>query len=199
MPREAPDYSKMSGHKMGAAMQKVNYTAGQQMKETMGLAWEAMKKGATPKDIFDVKPETLEYFYSQAYRMYNQGKYKEALYLFQLLVMLDPNRPRHILGSAACLHRMGKYEAAGKLYLIAQPLDPENPLPSFHAADCYIKLQVYILAEYHLKKCLELCATKSQYALIKDRATIMLEKAQAELALLEKEEAPKQEESEEKT
>lgn len=187
MPRQVPDYSDMNVANMGKAMEKVNLTAGQQLKETMSLALEAMKKGAMPKDVLGIKPETIEYFYAQAYRMYNQGKYKEALYLFQMLVVMDATRPRHILGSAACLHRMGKYEAAAKLYTMASPLDPANPLPYFHAADCFIKLGVHILAEYNLKKCLEACGENPQFALIKDRATLMLQASQEALAREEKE------------
>lgn len=198
MPREVPDYSKMSVHKMSRAMEKVNFTAGQQLKETMAIVYEAMKKGATHKDIFDFKPETIEYFYAQAYTMYNQGKYNEALYMFQILLLMDPGQIRHALGTAACLHRMGKYEAAGQIYLVAAPLDPENPLPYFHAADCYIKLHVNMMAEFHLTRCLELCGTKEQFAMIKDRASVMLEAVKAELVREEKEgeEEEKQKEKE---
>jgi len=168
---------------MTGVTDKASQLGSQQLEETMKMFFGSMKKGASPKEILDIQPETIEYFYSQAYRLYNQGKYQEALYLFQMLTMMDPGVPRHALGSAACLHRMGKYEAAGQVYLIAGPLDAENPLPFFHAADCYIKLKVYEIAEFSLQKCLELCGDKQQFALVKERASVMLEACQAEIAI----------------
>ncbi len=196
MSQEAPDQSDVNPLKMAGAMEKANFMAGKQMEETMSMVVQSLKSGAMPKDILDIKPETIEYFYAQAYRLYNQGKYKEALYLFQILLMMDPAQPRHSLGSAACLHRMGKYEAAGQIYLLAAPLDPKNPLPYFHAADCYTKLLVFELAEFHLEKCLEICGEDPKFALIKERAHLMLEACK--VGIKERNETARQQEEAEK-
>ena len=187
MPREMPDFSKMDPNKMAAATDPVGALSGDHIKKTMNMMWQSMKKGGKPTDMLDISEDTVEYFYAQAYQFYNQGKYKEALYLFQMLTMLEPGVSRHGLGSAACLHRMGKYEAAGQLYIISQPMDPENPLPFFHASDCYIKLKVYELAEFNLQKCLDLCKDKEEFKLVKERSSMMLEACLAQIARDDKE------------
>ena len=182
MPREEPDYSNMSPNKLTGAFEKVNFLVGTQIEQTLKMVMDAIKAGAMPKDIFDVNPKTLEFFYAQAYALYNQGKYTEALYLFQMLIMMDPTQSRHAMGSAACLHRMGKYEAAGQIYLLSAPLDKENPLPYFHGADCYIKLGVFALALFCLKKCIEICGERAEFALVKERSLLMQTTCEERLA-----------------
>jgi type III secretion system low calcium response chaperone LcrH/SycD len=181
MPREEPDYTKVSPEKLTGAFEKVNYQVGSQIDETLKMVLDALKTGAMPKDIFEINPNTVEFFYAQAYALYNQGKYTEALYLFQMLIMMDPTQSRHALGSAACLHRLGKYEAAGQIYLLSAPLDPQNPLPHFHAADCYIKLGVFDLALFSLKKCIETCGSNAQFTLVRERSQLMLKACQERL------------------
>jgi type III secretion system low calcium response chaperone LcrH/SycD len=182
----ASDFANMRLDKVFATTGKTNEAVASQLRETVTMMYEAIKKGIVPKKMLNLEDETLEGIYTQAYLFYNQGKYRDAAYLFCILMMLDPNQPKFMLGSGACLHRLEKYEKAAQIYILCSTQDQANPLPHFHAADCYIKLKALPLAEMCLKNAIQCCGDKKEYALIKERAQLMLEAAGEELEVLEK-------------
>jgi len=176
MPKgKLPEMGPIRINRTSGAIGQANDAAAKQIKETMGMMYNALQKGIMPKQMLNIGDDTIEGLYAQAYNLYNAGKYQDASYLFLVLMMLDPNQPKHLLGSAACLHRMGKYEKAGQIYILCSSIDPSNPLPHFHAADCYIKLKALPLAHMCLKNTIQCCADKKEFAVIKERATAMLE------------------------
>ncbi len=158
-----------------------NMVAAAQIKETLKMMYQGLKRGIMPKEMLKIGPETIEGLYLQAYTIYNQGKFRDAAYIFIVLILLDPNEPKFQLGSAACLHRMGKYEKAAQIYLICSALDQSNPIPHFHAADCYIKMKALPLAEMCLKNAITCCGEKKEYEVIKERSILMLKAVQDEL------------------
>src|SRR5260221_14564233 len=105
-----------------------------------------MKKGVMPKAALRIGDDTMEEIYTQAYNLYNQGRYKEASYIFRMLMMLDFTTPKYILGLAASLHRMKDYQNASNLYMLCAALDPKNPMPHYHSADCYLQIDAMELA-----------------------------------------------------
>lgn len=163
------------------ATEGANKVAAGQLKETLEQMYGAVKQGIMPKQMFNISDETVEGLYTQAYMLYNQGKFQDAAYLFVVLVLLDPNSAKFQLGSAACLHRLGKYEKAAQVYLLSSALDQTNPLPHFHAADCYIKLNALPLAQMCLKNTIECCGQKKEHELVKERAILMLQAVDVEL------------------
>ncbi len=169
------------------AGERTSETIGAQLRETLNMMYEAIKKGIQPKQMLKIGDETLEGIYTQAYLFYNKGDFKDAAYLFVILMMLDPMEPKYALGSGACLHRLGKYEKAAQVYLLSSSRDPQNPLPHFHAADCYIKLKALPLADMCLKNAINCCGDKKEYELIKERATLMLQAVSEELDAMMKE------------
>jgi type III secretion system low calcium response chaperone LcrH/SycD len=183
-----PDYDNIREGKVVEATEGVNNLAAGQVKETLKMMFEALKRGVAPKQMLSVGDDTVEGLYTQAYNLYSQGKYKDASYIFIVLLLLDPKQLKFQLGSAACLHRLGKYEKAAQVYLICSAMDQTNPLPHFHAADCYIKLGALPLAEMSLKNALECCGQKPEHAKVREQATLMLAAVQEELAdLIERE------------
>ncbi len=143
-------------------------------KETItALLTEAMNKGIMPKHALHLGDETMEAIYGQAYNLYNQGRYKEASYIFRLLMLLDYMTPKYILGLAASLHRMKEYTTAANVYLLCGTLDSGNPLPHYHAADCYMQLNLPVMAVFTLNLAIAAAGTQPQYAIIKERATLM--------------------------
>jgi type III secretion system low calcium response chaperone LcrH/SycD len=181
MPEE---FSKMSIARMTSAVGGAHDAAAAQIKETLTMIFEALKRGVMPKKALGMSEETIEALYTQAYNLYNQGKYNDAAYIFIVLMMLDPTVPKHVLGCAACLHRMGKYEKAAQLYILCSTLDAPNPLPYFHAADCYIKLKALPIADMCLKNTLERCGKNPEHALIRERAELMLKAVDDEIISL---------------
>jgi type III secretion system low calcium response chaperone LcrH/SycD len=155
-------------------VEKLTALAGAPTKDTVAaLLSEAANKGVMPKHALQLGDDTMEAIYSQGYNLYNQGRYKEASYIFRLLMLLDYMTPKYILGLAACLHRMKDYKSAANIYLLCGTIDSTNPLPHYHAADCYIQLGVPMLAIFSLRLAISAAADQPQYAVVKERAILM--------------------------
>ena len=126
-----------------------------------------------PKQALHLNDETMEAIYGQGYNLYNQGRYKEASYIFRLLMLLDYMTPKYVLGLAASLHRMKEYMTAANIYLLCGTLDATNPLPHYHAADCYMQQNLPVLAVFSLDLAISAAGDQPQYSIIKERATLM--------------------------
>lgn len=134
-----------------------------------------LKKGMSGKEAFDVSNNYLEGVYAQAYRLYNTGKYAEAIHLFRILVMLNPMEPKYMVGLAACFHMLKDFSNAVQNYTIASVLDPENPIPHYHCSDCSIQMKEYLSAMLYLELTIERCGQKPEFAKMKERAQLSLE------------------------
>lgn len=145
------------------------------------ILFGAVNKGILPKHALRLGDDTMEAIYSQAYTLYNQGKYQDASYIFRLLMLLDYMTSKYILGLAACLHRMKDYKNAANVYLLCSTLDSTNPLPHYHAADCYLQLGFPEMAAFSLGLVLATAGEQPQYAVIKERARLMKETLDKEL------------------
>lgn len=168
------EYDAMDQEKIQSTLQKINFAAGKKAEDTLKEVLEsALKKGIMPKTAMKIDDQTMEAVYTQAYNLYNQGKYKEASYLFRFLMLLDFTTPKYILGLAACAHRQKEYTNAANLYLLCAALDPKNPLPHFHSADCYIQLNAPAIASFSLGMAIRAAGDQAQYAIIKERAMLM--------------------------
>ena len=143
-------------------------------KETItAILSEALNKGVMPKNALNLTDDTMEAIYGQGYNLYNQGKYKEASYVFRLLMLLDYLTPKYALGLAACLHRMKDYKNAVNAYLLCGALDSKNPLPHYHSADCFIQLDAPPMAIFSLDLAIAAAGDQPQYSVIKERAVLM--------------------------
>jgi type III secretion system low calcium response chaperone LcrH/SycD len=168
------DLENMDIGKIQDVLQRINFKAGKQAEEALKTIMEhVLKKGILPKTALKISDDTMEAIYTQAYNLYNQGKYKESSYIFRLLSLLDFTMPKYALGLAACTHRMKEYKHAANLYFLCAALDPTNPMPHYHAADCYINLGTIALAIVALTLAINAAADQKQYAVLKERATLL--------------------------
>ena len=176
---------EFSGESINAATDKVTSAvtlAAKPAKDTIKiLLTQAMTKGMMPKTALRIGDETMEAMYAQGYNLYNQGKYKEASYVFRLLMLLDYLTAKYVLGLAACLHRLKDYKSAANIYLLCGTLDSQNPLPHYHAADCYIQLDALPLAIFSLDMAITAAGNQPQYSVIKERAKLMRETLDKEI------------------
>lgn len=185
---EAPEISdellkqfdkEISGIDTSAVGEKVSeataHATGPARDAIASLLTQALNKGLMPKTALRLGDDTMEAIYGQGYNLYNQGKYKEASYVFRLLMMLDYLTPKYSMGLAACLHRMKDYKNAANTYLLSATLDTSNPMPHYHAADCYMQLGVKIAAIFSLNLAIQAAGSQPQYSVIKERATLMRE------------------------
>jgi type III secretion system low calcium response chaperone LcrH/SycD len=169
------DTDKLNLPEIQDRLQKINFgTTGKKSEETVkNILSSALKKGIMPKTALKLTDDTMEAIYTQAYNLYNQGKFRDASYIFRLLMLLDFTTPKYVLGLAACAHRVKDYTNAANLYYLCAALDPSNPMPHFHAADCYMQLGAIGIASYSLGLAIETAGIQPQYEIIKERAQLM--------------------------
>ena len=168
------DFDKMDVDKIQDMLQKINFSAGKKAEEALKVMMEAvLKKGVMPKQALKLGDDTMEAIYTQGYNLYNQGRYKEASYIFRLLTLLDFTTPKYILGMAASLHRLKDYKTAANLYMMCAALEPNNPLPHFHSADCYLQMDAIEIALLSLTMAITAAGEQPQYAMVKERAMLL--------------------------
>lgn len=139
------------------------------------LASNMFEKGLLPKDAMGISDEMVEGLYSFAYRLYNTGKYDQAVQIFRLLILLNPTSAKFMLGLAACFHMQKQYEIAATSYILCTLVDPKNPLPYYHASDCYMQLGKSDLAIASLEACLKKMEGKAEFTAIRDRVQLTLD------------------------
>ena len=161
--------------KLGEASSEESY------KEIMNILHTVFKTGIVPKEALGFNNEKIEMIYSQAYRLYNTGKYREASYLFRLLLFLDPTEAKYALGLAACFHMMKEFDNAVQTYTLVGVLDSNSPLPYFHVSDCYLQVGDKVSALISLDMAVKRSEGKAEYQILKDRALLTIESLKKEI------------------
>lgn len=145
-------------------MEGVAYTVLQKMQENEGM---------TLKEATGVSDEALEEIYSLAYTFYNQGKYKEAMALFQYLSLTASSTYKYLFGLAACYHQVQAYEQAAVGFYVALNIEPEDPIPAYYIMDCFLKQDLYEEAEEFADITITICEDKEPYRELKQRAELI--------------------------
>jgi len=138
------------------------------------LSKNALMEQLLPKNAMGLSDAMVEGLYSQAYRLYNTGKYKDASQLFRLLIMIDSTEAKYTMGLAACFHMMKEYESAISTYALCGMIDPDSPIPHYHASDCYVQMKDFISAIISLEMAVKRAGEKPQFQSLKDRATMTI-------------------------
>jgi type III secretion system low calcium response chaperone LcrH/SycD len=134
----------------------------------------ATKKGATAKDTLGLTDAMVEGIYGQAYRLYNTGRYKDAVRIFRLLLMINATEPKYIMGLAACYHMTKEYKAAVEIYSMASVVDANSPVPLYHASDCYMKMGDNPAALIALEMAVKRAGERAEFKTLKDRALMTI-------------------------
>lgn len=154
--------------------------AGEVRKGVTALTNNVMEHGMLPKDAMGITDGQTEALYTQAYKLYNNGKYREAQDMFAMLMLINVLEPKYLLGAAACAHMLKDFEHAAGLYMRCGMFSPDNPVPYYHASDCYLQLNDKQSAIIALHMVINKSGDKPAFTTIKDRAKIMLEKLEKE-------------------
>lgn len=144
------------------------------------LSQSALAEKLLPKNIMGLSDAVVEGLYSQAYRLYNTGKYKDASQLFRLLIMIDPTEAKYTMGMAACFHMLKEYESAVSAYALCGIIDPDSPIPHYHSSDCYIQMKDYVSAMIALEMAIKRAGEKPEFQSLKDRALMTMESLKKE-------------------
>lgn len=171
---------KRAAEEVGAA------TAKEKMQGFKTALNRATRKGASTKEALGLTDAMVEGIYGQAYRLYNTGKYKEAIKIFRLLLTINATEPKYAMGMAACFHMSKDYKSAIDSYSIASIIDANSPIPLYHASDCYIKMGDPVSAIIMLETAKKRAGDKPEYKTLKDRANMTLESLNKEVAEREK-------------
>jgi type III secretion system low calcium response chaperone LcrH/SycD len=151
---------------------------------------KVLKQGMTPKEAAGLSNDYMENVYAQAYRLYQTGKYVEAIHLFRMLIMLNAMEPKYMLGLAACFHLLKEYTNAIQIYTMCSALDPRNPLPHYHASDCFIQMKEFLSAMICLELVIQQAGNRTEYAKIKERAQLSVESLKQQVISVPLEEDP---------
>lgn len=133
---------------------------------------DVMQTGNIPKETFGFDQAKMDLLYGQAYRLYQNGRYQEAIQMFRLLAVLGAKEPKYSLGLAACFHMLKEYDNANQFYTFAAVLDPNDPIPYFHSSDCYIQMNNTAGAIFCLEMAIKRAGNRPEYQILKDRATL---------------------------
>lgn len=144
------------------------------------LSKDALMQQMMPKNALGLSDAMVEGLYSQAYRLYNTGKYKDASQLFRLLIMIDSSEAKFAMGLAACFHMMKEYTNAIGTYALCGIIDPDSPIPHYHASDCYIQMKDYLSAIISLEMAVKRAGKKPEYQSLKDRSLMTIESLKKE-------------------
>lgn len=171
------------------AAEKLGEDLKENKSETMKAAIEkAARKGTSPKDALGLTDAMVEGVYGQAYRLYNTGKYKEAIQIFRLLLMINSTEPKYAMGLAACFHMMKDYQSAVNTYSVVGVIDPQNPISFYHASDCFIQMGDPLSALVSLEMAIKRAGEKPEYKTLKDRAALTAESLKKEVEKIQKRE-----------
>jgi len=156
------------------------------------LTRDAIVKGMVQQGLLGMSDAMVEGLYSQAYRLYNTGKYKDASQLFRTLTMINSMEPKYSMGLAACFHMMKEYDNAVSMYALCGIIDPENPIPHYHASDCYIQMKDPISAIIALEMAIKRAGKKPEYQALKDRAAMSINSLKNDAKVRQTPEKPKE-------
>lgn len=97
-----------------------------------------LESGGTLSQVYGFEAQEMEAVYAHAYSLYNQARWKEALKIFNFLVVHDHLERRYHVGQAACLQMLKRYDEALKAYGMAHVMNVMDPVVALHIAECLI-------------------------------------------------------------
>lgn len=129
-----------------------------------------------PREIYNLSVNELESLYNYAYKMFQSGKFKEALPLFQFGYDMDPFSYKNIFAIAACQHHMKEYDLAIDNYMESLRIEPFNPTPLFHMFDCYVQKNDLISAQVLLAEAIQTAEGQPEFEGLKQKAELELDR-----------------------
>ncbi len=145
------------------------------------LLSDIFERGAYPQDAMGLSDEFIEMLYAYAYKLFQSGKYNEAATAYKFLMSVCPYDVRHPMALAACFHKMKNYTGALTTYTMCTFLAPNNPMPYYHASDCFLKLNDLPGAIDMLTNVVKVSEGHSEYAALKERADLSIQRLQKQL------------------
>ena len=99
----------------------------------------------------------------------------------RLLIMLNANESKYVLGLGACLTSDKEYKDAVNSYVLCSILDPESPIPYYHMSDCFLGMKDTYSAIVALDMAIKGAGSKPEFQMLKDRAIMTMQGLQNEV------------------
>ena len=154
----------------------------EEKKEHAKLLLKIFEKGIDPYKAMKLADEDIAQAYLFAYRLFNSGRFDEAAEVFKMLTLLAPMEAGFAVSLGVCYHKLHKFEDAIRSYLLGALTDLTDPVPYFYAYDCFLNLNDIISAGIMLSNVVTKCGDDPKYAKLKDRATILLDGIEKDIA-----------------
>lgn len=105
---------------------------------------EALRKqGKTLKEAAGVTDSMENEIYVLAKHYYDQGKYTEAVTIFEALSRINPIKYAYQFGLGSAFYQVHDYINALLGFFGAFRIDPNNPMAPYYVADCFVKLDAH--------------------------------------------------------
>ncbi|WP_262405951.1 SycD/LcrH family type III secretion system chaperone [Chlamydia abortus] len=153
--------------------QKYPVPTEEETKQALTGILQGLDAGLTLQQILGLSDVLLEEIYTIAYSFYSQGKYNEAIGLFQILTASKPQCYKYILGLSSCYHQLKMYNEAAFGFFLAFDAEPNNPIPPYYIADSLMKIDQTEESKDFLDITIDICANKPEYRILKERCNIM--------------------------
>ncbi|WP_201456429.1 SycD/LcrH family type III secretion system chaperone [Chlamydia sp. 17-3921] len=145
----------------------------EETKQVLLNIFQGLGNGLSLQQILGISDILLEEIYTIAYSLYSQGKYLEAIGLFQILAASKPQNYKYMLGLSSCFHQMKMYNEAAFGFFLAFDSQPDNPIPPYYIADSLLKLDQLEESKNFLDITTDICGDKPEYKILKERCSIM--------------------------
>lgn len=153
--------------------QKYPLPTEEETKQVLLNILQGLGNGLNLQQILGLSDVLLEEMYTVAYTFYSQGKYHEAIGLFQMLTAAKPACYKYILGLSSCYHQLKMYNEAAFGFFLAFDAEPENPIPPYYIADSLMKLDQLAESNDFLDMAIDICSNKPEFKVLKERCNIM--------------------------
>ncbi|WP_046155943.1 type III secretion system translocator chaperone SicA [Chromobacterium vaccinii] len=138
------------------------------------MVWEAVREGATLKDLNGIPQDMMDGLYAHAYDFYQKGKLDDAETFFRFLCIYDFYNPDYIIGLAAVYQLKKQYQKAADLYALAFAQAKSDYRPLFFIGQC----QLGMLKAFKAKQCFELVCEYSDDQALRTKAQVYLDALQ---------------------
>ncbi|GAB4271241.1 MAG: SycD/LcrH family type III secretion system chaperone VcrH [Opitutales bacterium] len=97
-------------------------------------------EGLSFKDLKGISDEDMEGIYAVGFNLYNNGKYEDALKVFQFLCFFDHFNRKYWMALGGARQMLKSYKDAIDAYSVATVLKVHDPMAPLQAASCYLAL-----------------------------------------------------------
>ncbi|MCP4373506.1 MAG: tetratricopeptide repeat protein [Deltaproteobacteria bacterium] len=108
----------------------------------------------TDRNLLQIQDQMT--LYSHTFELEHVGRYKDALWYYEVLTLISPNNPAYWIAKGSCLLNLGQYEASIKFADRAIDLDADEYMPWINKAVAYHNLGNYKDALKSAEKVLQL-------------------------------------------